>query len=364
MRAVVAHGIGDYRFERVPRPHAGPGELVLRVEACGICAGDLKAFQGGERFWGGNEFEPYVEPPCIPGHEFVGIVDEVGPGYTGPFAKGDRVTAEQIVPCGECYYCRKGLYWMCDPHNVFGFKRYLNGGMAEYVKLPFNARVYRVPKAMPLEKAVLIEPYACSMHGVDRGRIEKDDVVVVSGAGTLGLGMIAYAHAYHPRAIVALDKKNERLAVAKKLGATHVFNPDETDVKEAIAELTDGVGCDVYIEVAGHPSSVLQGLQLIRKKGRFVEFSVFGSKTTTDWSLIGDAKELDIYGSSLSPYCFEKVIQGIESGDLGTEGVVTHAFSLEDFMEAFQVAGGQTDQEHRLDSSAEAAAGIKVILRP
>lgn len=152
--------------------------------------------------------------------------------------------------------------------------------------------------------------------------------------------------------------------MAKKLGATHVFNPDETDVKEAIAELTDGVGCDVYIEVAGHPSSVLQGLQLIRKKGRFVEFSVFGSKTTTDWSLIGDAKELDIYGSSLSPYCFEKVIQGIESGDLGTEGVVTHAFSLEDFMEAFQVAGGQTDQEHRLDSSAEAAAGIKVILRP
>jgi len=349
MRAVVAHGVGDYRFEQIDRPTAGPGELVVKVEACGICAGDLKAFQGGERFWGGSEFDAYVEPPCVPGHEFVGHVVEIGEGYEGPFKIGDRVTSEQVVPCGECYFCKRGMYWMCDPHNVYGFKNYLNGGMAEYMVFPAKAHVFAVPDDFTLEQAVLIEPYACAMHGVDRAKIEEGDVVVISGAGTLGLGMTAYARQFKPAEIITLDLNDARLALAKELGATITLNPSKCDVQAEIAKLTNGVGCDVYIEVAGHPSSVLQGLQLIRKKGRFVEFSVFGSKTTSDWSLIGDAKELDLYGSSLSPDCFPKVIELMAKGELPTEGVVTHFFGLEDFMEAFAVAGKD---------------GIKVALKP
>jgi 2-desacetyl-2-hydroxyethyl bacteriochlorophyllide A dehydrogenase len=348
MQAVVAHGIGDYRFEQVPRPTAGPGELVVKVEACGICAGDLKAFQGGERFWGGSEFDAYVEPPCIPGHEFVGRIVEIGEGYEGPFHLGDRVTSEQVVPCGECYYCKRGMYWMCDPHNVYGFKNYLNGGMAEYIRFPKEARVFAVPESFSLEQALLIEPFACAMHGVDRGQIEEGDTVVVSGVGTLGLGMVAYARQFKPKHLIALDFNDARLELARRQGADLTFNPGRDDVQAEIARLTQGVGCDVYIEVAGHPSSVLQGLQLIRKKGRFVEFSVFGKKTESDWSLIGDAKELDMYGSSLSPDCFPKVIALMEKGELPTEGVVTHILPLADFQEAFRIAGSD---------------GIKVALR-
>ncbi|MBC8528343.1 alcohol dehydrogenase catalytic domain-containing protein [Christensenellaceae bacterium NSJ-44] len=349
MRAVVTHGIHDYRLEQVPVLQPGPGELLVQVEACGICAGDLKAFMGGERFWGGSEFAPYVEPPCIPGHEFIGRVAQVGAGYDGPFQVGDRVTSEQIVPCGTCAYCKRGLYWMCEPHNVYGFKHYLNGGFAEYMIFPRQARVFAVPEQMALEDALLIEPFACAMHGVDRARIEKGDVVVISGAGTLGLGMIPYARRFAPAKIIALDLKEERLALARRQGADLALNPAQDDVSAQVMALSQGCGCDVYIEVAGHPQSVLQGLQLIRKKGRFVEFSVFGEKTTCDWSLIGDAKELDLYGSSLSPECFPKTIAGIADGSLPTAGVVTHILQLEDFEEAFRIA---------------AQGGIKVALRP
>ncbi len=338
MYAVVCHGPHDYRYERVPTPRAAEDGIVLKVEACGICAGDLKAYQGGDRFWGGGEFTAYVEPPCIPGHEFVGRIAEVGEHASPGFCVGERVTAEQILPCGTCAYCRAGLYWLCGPHDVFGFKHYLNGGMAEYIRLPRGSRVHRVPESLSTKQALLIEPYACAMHGVDRAAVTRDDVVVVSGAGTLGLGMIAYLRTLQPRCLVAVDVQDSRLPIAKALGAHLALNPQRENVQRTLQELSGGLGCDVYIEVAGHPSSVLQGLQWVRKAGRFVEFSVFTEKTTSDWSIIGDAKELSIIGSSLSPHCFAPTIEGITSGKLRTQGVVTDVLPLQEFETAFRLA--------------------------
>ena len=191
---LVAHGLGDYRYERVPTPRAEGGDIILEVEACGVCAGDIKCYEGGARFWGGGGNPAFVEPPFIPGHELLGRVAEVGPDLQKDRSRwGDRITSEQLVPCGKCRYCREGKYWLCDPHNVYGFKHHLNGGFAKYVRLPERARNYRVPEDLPVEKAILIEPFACSMHAVDRAKIEKDDVVVIAGAGTLGLGMVAAA---------------------------------------------------------------------------------------------------------------------------------------------------------------------------
>ena len=141
MRALVARGQGDYGLETVPVPVIGPEEILLRVEVCGICAGDLKATQPVARFWGGDGMPGYCEPPFIPGHEFVGVIAAKGERAAPEFSIGERVCVEQIVPCGACRYCRDGRYWLCAPHDVFGFKRSLNGGMAEYVRLPRNARL-------------------------------------------------------------------------------------------------------------------------------------------------------------------------------------------------------------------------------
>ena len=172
---------------------------------------------------------------------------------------------------------------MCQPHNIFGFQKENNGGMAEYVRYPKNSVLHRVPDSMRLADALLIEPYACSKHAVDRAQIGCEDVVVISGAGTLGLGMLTYARMKNPAKLIVLDMLDNRLEKAAAFGADLVMNPGKEDVVAKIQELTDGYGCDIYIEATGHPSSVIQGLSMIRKLGRFVEFSVFAAPTTVDW---------------------------------------------------------------------------------
>lgn len=131
--------------------------------------------------------------------------------------------------------------------------------------------------------------------------------------------------------------KDDRLELAKKFGADIVMNPGKDDVEEKIKELTDGYGCDVYIEAAGHPSSVAQGLSMIRKLGTFIEFSVFDQDVTVDWSIISDRKELDLLGSHLSPYTYPWVIEHIEDGSLPTDGVVTDKLPLSEFEKGFEM---------------------------
>jgi 2-desacetyl-2-hydroxyethyl bacteriochlorophyllide A dehydrogenase len=343
MKALVAYGPEEMRLEEVPVPRAKEGEIILKVEACGICAGDAKVhFAIDKHVWGEEGKPGFARPPFIPGHEFLGTIVEIGAKIRGGYQLGDRVTAEQIVPCGECKFCVSGQYWMCKRHDLFGFRGVTNGGMAEYVRLPKEARVYKVPKDMPLRKAILIEPYACAKHAVDNARILNEDVVVMSGVGTLGLGMIGAIKQKNPKCVVALDVKNERLELAKKFGADLCLNPQKDDLYGEISRLTDDYGCDVYIEATGHPASVIQGLNIIRSLGRFVEFSVFGMETSVDWTVIGNGKELTIYGAHLSPYCYDTVIEWLGNGKLPSEGVVSHILPMEGWKEAFEmVASGK-----------------------
>jgi threonine dehydrogenase-like Zn-dependent dehydrogenase len=162
--------------------------------------------------------------------------------------------------------------------------------------------------------------------------------VVLSGAGTLGLGMVGAIKKRNPAKFIVLDMNDVRLEKAKAFGADIVMNPGREDVVKKIVEMTGGYGCDIYIEATGHPSSVKQGLEMIRKMGRFVEFSVFKDLVTVDWSIISDRKELDLLGAHLSPYSYEWVIQWIADGSLPTEGVVSHKFALEDWQTAFEYA--------------------------
>lgn len=342
MKALVAFSKTDYRFvEDYPVPECGPDDIILKTEGCGICAGDLKCQHGADMFWGSDTQPSWVEPPFIPGHEFLGHIAEMGKNVKD-YQLGDRLTADQIAPCGECRFCKDGHYWMCQPHKMYGFFKDYCGGMAEYIRIRTkHAVISRVPDELPLEKALLIEPYGCSKHCVDRAQIGSEDVVVISGSGTLGLGMITYARMRNPKYLVVLDMIDKRLEKAKEFGADFAWNPSKIDVVDEIMKLTDNYGCDTYIEATGHPSSVTQGMQMVRKLGRFVEFSVFGEETTLDWSIIGDRKELDVLGAHLSPYAFPFVIENIGNGKLKTDGVVSSVFPLDQWERAFELATGK-----------------------
>ncbi len=353
MQAVVCHGPKDYRLERVAVPAAGPHELVIRIAACGICASDCKCHSGAAMFWGGNGKPAWVKAPVIAGHEFFGHVVEAGPGAAEHFGVGlgDRVIAEQIVPCDKCRYCKSGSYHMCEVHNIFGFQRVVaDGGMAEYMRLPATSRVHKIPESLSLGDAAMIEPMACAVHTVNRADVQLDDVVVIAGAGPLGLGMVQIAKLKTPKKLVVIDLVPQRLALAQAFGADVVINPANDDARAIIDGLTGGYGCDVYIETTGVPAGVGQGLELIRKLGRFVEFSVFGADATVDWSIIGDRKELDVRGAHLGPYCYPIVIDLMERGLLTSRGIVTHAFTLGEWEQAFALANS-------VDS-------IKVLLKP
>ena len=342
MLAVVNHGPNDNRLERIPRPRARANELIIRVAACGICAGDTKCNAGAAMFWGGEAREnPWVKVPVVPGHEFFGTIVEMGEGAAEHFdvKLGERVIAEQILPCNKCRFCKSGSYWMCEIHNMFGFQHEIaEGGMAEYMRFPSNAIIHKIPESMSLDDAAIIEPLACATHTVDRGEIGLADVVVIAGAGPLGLMMVQVAKLKTPKKLIVVDMSDARLELAKSYGADLTINPGKEDVDAIVRSLTGGYGCDVYIEASGHPSGVTQGLQIIRKLGRFVEFSVFGHETTADWSIIGDRKEIDIRGAHLGPYTYPVAIDLLDRGLVTAKGIVTHKFKLQDWDAAFACA--------------------------
>ena len=353
MPAVVCHGPEDYRLEEIPMPEPGPGEALVKVEACGICASDLKCFHGAAKFWGDDSRPAWAETEVIPGHEFVGTVAEIDPeaAERRGLAKGDRVVSEQIVPCWKCRYCLSGNYHMCQPHDIYGFKRRTPGAMAAYMVFPAEALVHKVSRDLPAAHAAFTEPLSCALHAVERGGITFDDVVVVAGCGPIGLGMVAGAAVKSPAKVVALDVSEAKLDLARRCGADLTLNIAETDVVQTIKDMTGGYGADVYLEGTGHPSAVPQGLNLLRKLGTYVEYSVFKDPVTVDWSIISDDKELDVLGAHLGPHCWPAAIRLIESGALPMDEICTHQLPLAEF-------------QRGLDLVASGKESIKVTLLP
>jgi 2-desacetyl-2-hydroxyethyl bacteriochlorophyllide A dehydrogenase len=353
MKAVVCHGPMDYKLEDITIPKAGPGEALVKVEAVGICASDLKCYHGAAKFWGDSSRPAWAETEVVPGHEFVGEIVELDDAAAKRWGvkKGDRVVAEQIVPCGECRYCLRGQYWMCAPHGMFGFKRATPGGMASYMVFPKEALVHKISKSVKPQHAAFAEPLSCALHAVERANIKFADVVVVAGCGPIGLGMIAGAAAKFPGTLIALDLDDRKLEVAKKCGATHTINIGKQDPVQVIRDMTEGYGADIYLEGTGHPAAVLQGLKILRKLGTFVCYSVFKEDVSVDWSIISDDKELDVLGAHLGPHCWPAAIKMIESGRLPLDEICTHQFPLADFQKG-------------LDMVADGTKSIKVSLIP
>jgi len=347
MNAVVVRGGERFRCERIKKPEAGPGDIVIRVDAAGICAADRKIYSGNH---------PWQLPdPYIPGHEYVGAVVEMGEGAaesTG-VSLGDRITAEVIIPCrtcpasgGACWFCQRGLYHLCDRPGV------CVGAWAEFLRIPCGAIVHRVPAHLPAEEAALIEPLSCSIHGVQLADIGLDDAVVIAGLGAIGMGMLQVARLKTPRLLISLDLDTGLLRIAQELGADHVFNPARDDVGAEIQALTEGRGCDIYIEASGSPRSVQTGLDALRKAGRLVIFGVYGQEATVDFNLVSEFKELEIVGGHLSPHTYPLAIRTLAEGLVNAKAMVTHVYPLAEFEKAIIV------------KNQPGATSIKTVLIP
>ncbi|HEV8177311.1 MAG TPA: alcohol dehydrogenase catalytic domain-containing protein [Gemmatimonadales bacterium] len=168
MTAVVSHGPKDYRLDEVDVPVPGSGEALVKVEAVGICASDLKCYHGAPKFWGDDTRPAWTQTLVVPGHEFVGRVvqvDDEGRRNWGVDV-GDRVVSEQIVPCWTCFYCRRGEYWLCEPHDIYGFKRSTPGAMAPYMVFPARALVHQISEHLAPAHAAFAEPLSCALHAV------------------------------------------------------------------------------------------------------------------------------------------------------------------------------------------------------
>jgi L-iditol 2-dehydrogenase len=296
-KGVVIYGQEDFRYETIELPEPGPEEVLVEIESCGICAADPKIYYGNAYF----SKVAYSHAPLVAGHEFMGRVIGLGPGAAEKYGLkvGDRAVAENIVPCGECYWCRHGQYNLCDPHAVFGIVKY-NGGWAHHMIYPKNSIVHKVPDSIAWSDAAIVEPLACALHGVNRARIQFGETVVVMGCGAIGLLMLQGAKLKNPKQGIAIDLDEHRLEIARDLGADLTINPRNEDAVARVRSVTeDGIARTVVLEVAGNNKSVRSAVDMLRRGGRLMEFAVFAEEVSFDWSIISDIKELEVIGGHL-----------------------------------------------------------------
>jgi len=259
MRALLLKEYRRIELVESDRPPAEAGEVLIRVAACGICGSDVHGFDGstGRRI-----------PPLIMGHEAAGVVEHVAPDVPG-LEPGDRVTFDSTVYCGECFFCRRGQVNLCDNRRVLGvscadYRRH--GAFAEYVSVPARI-VYKLPDQFPFERATMIEAVSVGVHAVGLTPIRLGDTAVVFGAGMIGLIVIQALKLAGCSRVIAVDPDGARLALAGRLGAAELLNPNKLDVPAAVRDLTAGRGSDIALEVVGASQPFLAAVASVRKGG-------------------------------------------------------------------------------------------------
>lgn len=298
------------------------GEILVRVEACGICGTDVHIVEGTSR----------STPPVVIGHEYTGIVTDVAQGTTG-VAVGDHVGIDPNISCGTCYYCRRGLVHLCSNLRALGVD--IDGGMADYSIVP-SKQAYVLPEEMTPELSTFIEPVSCAIHGVDLARIRSGDTVVILGAGTIGLIMMQLAQNAGAARLIVVEPFAHKRGIAKDLGADVVLDPHVTDIQSTILDFTH-VGADVVIECAGSPRTAELALQLARRGGLVEFFGVcpIGERISIEPNAVYQ-RELTIVGSYINPHTFDRSVALLKTGRVRTDKFLIHKFPLEGVHEALR----------------------------
>ncbi|MBZ9998086.1 zinc-dependent alcohol dehydrogenase family protein [Mesorhizobium sp. BH1-1-4] len=319
MRAVRLEAVGSISLREVDKPVPGNDDLLVRIEACGVCGTDRHLFHG--------EFPS--RPPVTPGHEFAGIVEAVGSGVSG-FSVGDRVTGDPNIACGRCGHCHAGRVNLCSNLTAIGIHR--DGGFADYVVMP-QKQAFVLPADLKPMHGAFCEPLACCLHGIDLAEIKPGNSVVVLGGGVIGLLTVQLARLAGATTIILSTRQASRRALAKELGATATVDPGAGDVIDAVAGTAGLVpgGVDVVFECAGVRDTVEQSMRIARAGGTVVIVGVVpqGMKVTFEpFDLL--FRELKVLGSFLNPYTHGRAAELIASGAIEIDRLISRQVTLEE----------------------------------
>ncbi|MBL7200227.1 MAG: zinc-binding dehydrogenase [Anaerolineae bacterium] len=329
MRAVLFYAPGDIRYGETPRPEPGPGEVLIKIEVALTCGTDLKTYRRGH---------PVLikETPSVFGHEWAGVVAELGPGAEG-FSIGQRVTAPNSAPCGRCFYCRRGRLSLCEDLQL------LNGAYAEFIAVPeriVEQNLMLIPDHVPFRHAPLTEPLACALHGIERSRIELGDTVCVIGHGPIGLMLTRLAKLKGARVIV-VGRNPHKLEKARQFGADELVDITAvSDPVEAVRGLTQaGRGVDVAIEAVGYPETWEQAIAMARPGGLVNLFGgcESGTRIKVDTRRL-HYDELEIIGVfHHTPRYARAALALIASAQIDADALITHEMPLENLEQAFHL---------------------------
>ncbi len=349
MRAAVYRGVDDVRIETVPVPEIGVGELLVRIDTCGVCGTDLKKIHTGSH-----------SAPRIFGHEMAGTVVKVGDGVT-KFALGDRVMAYHHIPCGDCYYCRKETFAQCEFYKNVGCTAGFapsGGGFAEYIRVMdwiVERGVVKIPDDVPFEQAAFIEPVNTCYKAIRTLGLKPDETVLVIGQGPIGI-LLAVLAKRTGATVLTSDLYPERHAVAAGYGLTHPLDA-RGDVVAAVKAVTEGRGADVALLAVAGDALIKVAMDAIRPGGRVMLFAAtqHSAATFDPGTVCMDEKTLmGSYSSSLTvnDAVAELVFEGYRDGSFDLTKLITHRFSLEDAVKAVDVA------------SHPMANSLKVVVQP
>ncbi|MCB1329200.1 MAG: galactitol-1-phosphate 5-dehydrogenase [Maritimibacter sp.] len=331
MKAAVLHAPADLRVEDVADPGApGAGEVVVKIAACGVCGSDI----GRVMDTGTYSF------PTIPGHEFAGTVEAIGAGVAD-FAPGDRVAVAPLMPCFACEACARGQYSLCDDYDFLGSRR--DGAFAQYLTAPAR-NVLKVPDGVSLDAAAAIEPAAIILHGIHKVDLSLGDAVVVVGCGALGYFALQFAKLSGAQPLIAVDVDEDKLALARDVGADVCINPTKTDALEAIRAATGGRGVALALEAAGNDAGRDLAILACAKQGKVVLYGtahgeVKFTKAAFDKIVREEVEVIGSWNSYSVPFPGKEwfdIIGLLAASRLDVEPLITHRLGLDAAPEVFR----------------------------
>ena len=327
MKAIVYEKAGSGAYIDVPYPTCGDDDVIIKVVTCGICKG---AELGHSRT--GTAFSAY---PTTPGHEFAGYVDKVGKNVT-LFKEGDRVTADNAVPCGQCYYCKKNKPLLCQHFGYIGHN--IPGGFAEYVKVEQD-KVFLLPDAMTFNQGAIVETVACCVNAVDKLNPQLGEDIAVLGAGPNGMILAQLIHHSSALSTTVIASTQEKLDIMASFGIGTIFL-DRNDHAKHEAEVLRRFpnGLDGFVDSTASPALVAETFKLLKKGGRAVQYGVFGKDARMDLDArLFFTRQLNYSASGAQTHCFGRAIDYVASGKVNVDCLITAEYALKDYFEALDV---------------------------